>query len=195
MSVIKCFWTEPSDFCRVRLRRYRYKAETPCVASTGSRVSCEASVIIHQRALRSAWVEDLDNGCERGRDELVSDDSPQWPDRCEACGVPFGEDSIKQVWAETLYTGAPDERPFVVREAPPGAMWHLKWWPSNNPDGISLAVMLPDGVDWHVDDGRWTRTGDPRKPETLTVRASIRSPRYHGYLTNGVLESCGDSQL
>ncbi|MDQ6769475.1 MAG: hypothetical protein M3Z54_05770 [Gemmatimonadota bacterium] len=124
----------------------------------------------------------------------MSDDSPQWPERCEACGIPFDNDSIKRVWAETLYTGAPNGRPFVLREAPPGAMWHCKWWGAEAADGICLRMMLPDGVDWLVDDGRWVRTGDPRRPETLTIRESIRSPRYHGFVTNGQLVPCGDSQ-
>jgi hypothetical protein len=192
--MIKCFWAEPSDFCRVRLRRYRYNSETPCVVTAGGRDSCESSVVIHDHALRSAWIEDLPNGTQRNRDELVSEDSPQWPDRCEACGIAFGEDSVKQVWAETLYIGAPDARPFVLRSAPAGAMWDCRWWPAHNPDGISLRIMLPDGVDWLVDDGRWTRTGDPRTGK-VSVQPSIRSPRYHGILTDGWLKAEPDSQI
>jgi hypothetical protein len=73
-------------------------------------------------------------------------------------------------------------------------MWNAAWWPDKAADGICLMVKLPDGTDWMADDGRWVRTGDPRKPETLTIRESIRSPRYHGFVTKGKLEPCGDSQ-
>ena len=68
------------------------------------------------------------------------------------------------------------------------------------PDGIKLSVMTPGG-EWNVDgpsypgEGQpaqpcpWTRTGDPRKPATLSVRASINfNGRYHGWLTKGVLK-------
>jgi len=64
------------------------------------------------------------------------------------------------------------------------------------PDGLRLRVRTPGG-EWDIDgpsysDGAhacpWTRTGDPRRPETLTVTPSINFPgRYHGWLRNGQL--------
>ena len=67
------------------------------------------------------------------------------------------------------------------------------------PDGIALSVMTPGG-EWCVDgpsypgNGKparpcpWTRTGDPRKPETLFVEPSINfTGRYHGHLKGGRL--------
>ena len=70
------------------------------------------------------------------------------------------------------------------------------------PDGLALSVMTPGGQ-WDIDgpsypgEGKpalpcpWTRKGDPRKIETLSVWDSIHFPgRYHGHLKGGKLVSC-----
>lgn len=97
----------------------------------------------------------------------------------------------------------------------PGAMWHAFWREEYGPlnpdkpqDGIVLLVRCPymddrsperGGQDWCVDapstgsGGFWTRVGDPRQPETLTVTPSIaiglagQPGFYHGFLRDGVL--------
>ena len=66
-------------------------------------------------------------------------------------------------------------------------------------DGHFPVVVTPGG-EWEIDGPSypgggapprpcpWTRTGDPTRPETLTVQPSIHFPgRYHGRLRNGVL--------
>lgn len=97
-----------------------------------------------------------------------------------------------------------------IKCAEPGAIWDNFWYPRqwlnpNRPqDGLTPIVRCPymdgrpGGWDWTVDHqassgGWWTRTGDPRNPETLTCSPSIAiglpadPGYYHGFLQNGVL--------
>jgi hypothetical protein len=94
----------------------------------------------------------------------------------------------------------------------PGAMWFCPWlveegvaswlsceyrrdWLGKRPP---LCIRLPGGSDWMIDgvaydNGKpkangWTITGD--NVEALTASPSILTPRYHGWLTNGVLREC-----
>ena len=59
------------------------------------------------------------------------------------------------------------------------------------PDDQALVVMLPDRCEWHIDDGRRTRVGTP---PLITTSPSIKAARYHGYIVNGWLEACPDSE-
>jgi hypothetical protein len=82
------------------------------------------------------------------------------------------------------------------------ATWHHNHWVGA--DGISLMVVCPPDLgdnrsNFWIPDGLasnsteipgWTRTGDPRNPPTLTIRPSIQTGSYHGFLTNGELVSC-----
>lgn len=151
---IKVFWLEPTAVVQVRLRRYRYDAGAPCVAG---KVSCDADAVIFGEAPRSAWVEDLPDGCHRPREELVSEDDPRWPHACAACGVAFEASATRQVWAETLHRGAPDGKRYTLRDAPVGALWNADWLAEGRvggaytgPDGRSLHVRTPGG-DWCID--------------------------------------------
>lgn len=75
--------------------------------------------------------------------------------------------------------------------APPGMLLDAHWYPCEpGPDGIKLMAALPNGLLWCVDGqatggGGWTRTGDPRQPETLTCSPSIVAGDYHGFLQGG----------
>jgi hypothetical protein len=89
-----------------------------------------------------------------------------------------------------------------IPPATEGAMWDAEWFRAcrddvtglaydRNPDGIVLCVRCPGG-DWLVDGpskggGSWSRTGTV---PFVTVTPSILQPSYHGWLRNGVLESC-----
>jgi len=83
----------------------------------------------------------------------------------------------------------------TLRDCPPGAMYDAFWYPEKGPDGRALCVSLPPGggMDfWHVDGpskggGGWTRSGEP---PFVTANPSILTPRFHGFLRNGWLESC-----
>jgi hypothetical protein len=142
---------------------------------------------------------------------------PAWPRRCAGdCGYEFRAGDEWQEWEEPVYARAGGTRyvlhtgwppPPGTEQAGPGACWDAWWLPPawRGTDGISLMVRCPrpDGTpgsnDWPVDapahpgGGRWTRDGDPRHPETLTVTPSIAIGKpgtdgyYHGFLQGGVL--------
>lgn len=190
IGVVQCFWLERTELVDVQLRRFTFERDKKCRNGNGG--GHEGSHVILERVQRSSWVEDLGDCVESTRDNLVSREDPRWPECCEKCGEPFQIDDEWQVNTFALYR-SPDANLYTIRRAPPGAMWDATWWPANSADGISLTVKLPDGTNWLVDDGRWTRAGDPRAG-TVSVQPSIRSPRYHGHLTNGKLEPQPDTQ-
>ena len=87
----------------------------------------------------------------------------------------------------------------------PGAMFDATdwspWRSRGTPDGKVWGVVTPPGDPhdvWIIDSeassgGHWTRTGTPPR---LTVTPSILMPRYHGFLTDGVLtDSLPDRSL
>lgn len=60
-----------------------------------------------------------------------------------------------------------------------------------------IVLVLPDGHYWTMDQGSSNGTGwiVTRVPplQGITVRPSIRTSRYHGILTKGILNPCVDS--
>jgi hypothetical protein len=133
-------------------------------------------------------------------DEAPREPGDGWPDACSVCLRNMNYDDANvtasrmggQVWCR------PDtgEEHYRQHEFGPGAMydasdWVPKQW-VNEQDGLSLTVVLPPGemVDfWHIDgpsstNGFWQRTGEPPK---VTANPSILTPRYHGFLRDGVL--------
>lgn len=124
----------------------------------------------------------------------VPADAP-WPTHCP-CGFAF-QPKNRQVFVEELFA-LPDGSLTTLRKCPPGSMWFADWMPESwrGPDGHTLMVRLPDGSEWCVDGpannapGKipgWERSGDAPR---VTARPSILTKRYHGFLTDGVLESC-----
>lgn len=105
----------------------------------------------------------------------------------------------------------PDGRELMGSELPPGATYAREdECYTKGPDGLSIWVVCPDGWHWGVDTRAsnctmkedkvhrcWVRHGDPRKG-TLHVDkngctcnaggGSIQTPKWHGFLTNGVLQ-------
>jgi hypothetical protein len=73
----------------------------------------------------------------------------------------------------------------------PNAYLTTKYRDQHKANRLPLTVMLPDGGVWCVDArastpgaGGWDVTGTP---PNITVRPSILTDRYHGWLTDGVL--------
>jgi hypothetical protein len=114
-----------------------------------------------------------------------------------------------EVFAESIYRDEATGREWPMRELPPGAMFDAWWYrdadgkprrgtgmgTGTGHDGLCLIVCLPPegGLDhWHVDATAkngpgWERTGTV---PNVTANPSIQTPRYHGWLRNGVLVEC-----
>jgi hypothetical protein len=130
---------------------------------------------------------------------------PRWPTKCAYCDYVFAEDdkpkfgdrSTWGVWAELIYRAVDGRGEWPQRSLPPGAMFDAVWhrpFGHIGPDGLSLTVQLPPGgldlwcIDSHgTDGGKWTRTG---VPPLVTVKPSIKTGAYHGFLQNGRLTDC-----
>lgn len=207
--MIETFWLTPTDLVQVWLRRFTFQRDHRCPATDGW--GCDGRVVIFDRAPFDEWKTTQPDGTELVHVE-IPDADPRWPTRCQQCGELLPENALRQVWADVLYSGAPDGELYTLRDAPVGAMWNA-WWHLETPawrgsDGLSLMVKTPGG-DWHVDgrasnctlpkdDGHkcWVRHGDPRtEPVTVDKRGrtcaagagSIQAGSYHGFLRDGKL--------
>ncbi len=124
--------------------------------------------------------------------EMPPRDDPRWPEVC-VCGYRFQDDDSWQLARHRIYTTESGEQ-ITLSEARPGMLWDADWYldfddPWAGPDGRCLMCRLPDRTEWCIDGpsrtgGRWTREGEP---PLLTVRPSIASSGYHGWLSDGVL--------
>lgn len=130
-------------------------------------------------------------------------DDPRWPTVCERCGGTFRDDDQWQVNQTEVYLRSDTGAEVVSRGYnDPDAKGGLLdvWWRHGmgtkdglgyvGADGIALGAVCPNGLLWEVDGpatggGRWTRRGDPRVPETLSVSPSIIAGNYHGFLQAG----------
>lgn len=210
-----CYWLEPTGRERVSLRRFTFsvpEGDEPspshrnCPAS--ERWGHDASVLTDIE-LDTVW-ETMEDGYivhaavpEELQLRLLSGDE-RWPTACEKCGDPFLDDDQWQINNLRLFTRHDTGDIHVMKHGYdvdiPGALYDGGPWlrsrPTEDgqgyvgPDGIALVAVCPGGYHWEVDGpatggGRWTRTGDPRKPETLTVTPSIVAGPYHGHLQNG----------
>lgn len=130
---------------------------------------------------------------------------------CPKCGQPA------RLWSygATTILKRFDNGEELPNPVPPGAVWAAEHPYRLGPDGRDLYCMLPNGHPWHIDGFAnncdmpedkehfcWLRTGRPEDgtlhvskeaPGFTTCGAgagSILSGDYHGFLKNGVLESC-----
>lgn len=154
---IPVFWLEPTDLQRVWLRRYR----SGCPARP--EVHCNSMTIKHDAIDKAIpFGGDVNRVSHEAGPESygtpewarVSESDPLWPERCDRCGCAFSDtEDTKQVFAHTLYRGAPDGQLYALHEAPVGAMWDAEWMgeSSRGPDGLHLVVKTPGG-EWLVDD-------------------------------------------
>lgn len=200
---IKCFWIEPTGTCALYLRRYVSREMAQCPANS-----------FHNESVRieDAPYETDAEGYGVGVALEPFLDDKRWPLRC-SCGYEFGEADERQIFIDQLYRRADTGETFPLRDAPPGAMydawWAAKFW--TGPDGRSLIVKLPNGMDWQIDGCAnnctmkddpfqkqhhcWVRHGEPPNitvgKDGVTCAAgsgSILSGDYHGFLVNGVFE-------
>lgn len=192
MADIPVFWMEPSGFVQVRLRTFRFSSDARCAARP--EWGCDAEVLILSEAPESEWreeyaLEEDSRRHSRTLAERIADEDPRWPSRCDRCGADFPPDATRQVWADRLYTGAPDGALHSERSLPVGALRHLEWMEGVpefcGPDGIALQCITPGG-EWIVDSEAsnctrkgdpshkcWIRHGDPRDPQGLKTGVKL----------------------
>lgn len=179
-ELTRVFFVEPTTVVRVWFRRYRSSRLGKCGEQGGY---CDARV--------PASDQELPINSHDMPDQLAVDDA-RWPQRCERCGEKFAEDDPRQTFYQRVYR-ASDGREWSIGELPPGAVYDANWYGKSmvGPDGRTLVACLPPGgassADLWVIDGPskngsgWTREGRP-EDGTLSVRPSIMTPRYHGFL-------------
>ncbi len=182
MSEVRCFLVVDTDRDRLELRRYAPNTSCPGPSSYHNE-----SVPIGESASQGA--------VESGKGPYEGD--PRWPARC-SCGYEFQPADQWQVFRSSIYRREETGEEWISRELPPGAMYDAPWWHDHHagPDGKSLMLCLPPNGGhrdiWHIDGEAsngpgWQRTGEP---PNMTATPSIQTPRYHGWLRNGVLVEC-----
>ena len=186
MSRVACFLIESARRSRWILRRY---SEKKCTGKYGYHNAQSSFIGETDDDPTKQWLCSNPPTMPPGTDE-------RWPKTCEGCGYEFTKNDPYQVHGIPLYRNPETGEVKPRDEFGPGAMWDCVWYHDvrdwKGADGHSWMVMLPDSCEWHIDgpakDGsKWSRTGTA---PLLTVRPSILAPNYHGFLTNGVLESC-----
>lgn len=214
---VKTYWVEPTREIAVGLRRYTHGqtgADVVWGCDTGHHDALiytgRAQATFNDKGYREMW---------RG---APPHDDPAWPRLCRRCDYAFGPTDEWQGWSELIYEHKLDDgtaREYVLHQsphcsadavgastAPPGASWDAWWYRRKGPDGICMAVLLPNGHTWLVDSEAsnctkpgedhycWIRTGDPKlgnvtagkEGDTCAAGAgSIQSGDYHGFLVGG----------
>ncbi len=188
----KLFVLEDMRSARYSLRRYA--GEGKCTGKMG------------YHNARSAAIADVPEDPEKPytgtRPPDVDHADPRWPARCE-CGYAFAETDTWQVFADGLYRNPETGAVLTWDEAPAGSVRDATWWPDKGADGHAWGIKLADGTEWMTEGGAancccrtapqppehrcWSRTGTMPK---ITVSPSIATPRWHGWLRDGVLISC-----
>lgn len=205
-----CFWLEPTGQAALGLRRFTFGASSDGGADCPMKEKWghDASVVLDDVRFGVVWSRSEDGyvSQEMPPAELVpSRDDPRWPATCESCGEPFPENATWQYYAADEYQRS-DGGMVLARgsglqqKEMGGALYDAQWLHGtagrtfydvrDRGDGIVLIAICPNGSPWVVDGkatggGFWERTGDPRRPETLTVSPSIVAGDYHGFLQGG----------
>lgn len=187
----RCFLIAPTGTCHRWLRRYRLGADDVCPVrgegGCGAMVRIEDGPVVEHR--------DADGRLDHYTTAPLDwpRDDPRWPVACAECGRPLGDEFEHQLFYERAYR-LPDGGDCTLRDAPVGAIWRAEWHEGHwrGADGRCYGVQLPPGGigdQWIIEQpsvsgGGWTRTGEP---PLFTCSPSILTPRYHGFLTAGVL--------
>jgi hypothetical protein len=154
---VKVFWSDPSGFERIWLRRFRSSSrpESKCPHPENFGYHHAMNLFMDQRPLSAADEKYRKTAAERVEAPPRSD--ALWPTVCP-CGYHFADEDPWQVFAWDLYTNSRDGGLFTLNEPPVGAMWDAHWLRGEGtsgemytgPDGISLMVRTPGG-EWMVD--------------------------------------------
>lgn len=188
MTEVKCFLVVDTGRDRLYLRRYA-RVASKCTGPMGYH---NVSVSIGET--------DTPGACESSDAPPAGYESDsRWPTHC-TCGYEFQASDHWQLFRRSIYCRDTGEE-WVQEELPAGAMYDAPWLKgvggrNVGSDGLALHVVCPPARGWcdhwHVDGPAnngpgWERTGDP---PNVTATPSIQTPRYHGWLRNGVLVEC-----
>lgn len=200
----KCFLLERTGNERRFLRRYAHAK-----SCTGKYSYHNASTVIGDFEGESSTSSIVHQGAIHG----IPLTDPRWPTRCE-CGYEFAQEDEWQVNNVHLWKRKDTGELYILRDAPPGAMWFADWYEDNpkycGPDGRCLIVRCPDGHDWMVDRHAknctmpddyvhrcWVRHGEApmitvdKNGRTCAAGAgSIDTGKWHGFLRNGEFVLC-----
>lgn len=194
LAAVPCFLVEYTGKGRLYRRRYTLH---PCRAAGRPALSFHNAVsvlpeVVDDPIIETSGFRHLSFVHGPGTEEEARDG--RWPTKCEACNYVFHDADEWQIGTESIYRRVDDGREGTLRELGPGAMYEAFWLQPFHAgdDGKCWAVKLPDGVEWAIDGlsnsgGVWTRTGVAPK---FTVKPSILTHGYHGFLTDGVLVPC-----
>jgi hypothetical protein len=183
---VECFLLTPSEYAQESLRRYSSTQDEKCFPFGYHNASVPIGTLPFPHS-------DLDGKPGKG----IGHEDPRWPKTC-ACGYVFQDTDAWQHNIIRLYQRSDHVTLMTtLAEAPIGALWDADWYNWKGPDGRCLVLKTPGG-DWVIDgpsssnDGSkgppWTRTGEV---PMVTASPSIHFPgKFHGWLRNGILESC-----
>lgn len=169
------------------LRTFQYSSDKQCKKQN---YGCDAKIYIKTTSILfdNRWSAD--------------DFSPEfYPKVCDACGEPFGEKAIRQLFRERNYntrTGSPEVGDLFYQD------WDgYNYW--DNQVGPNLIAVCPGGFQWNIDSRAsncglpndrlhrcWVRHGEVPNitvdKKGLTCKAgagSIKTSNWHGFLRNG----------
>jgi hypothetical protein len=199
MSRVECFMIVRIGVMRLSLRRYVSNSHGQCSGPDGYHNA--------MAELREVRFEFDANGDYPGTTQHDETDS-LWPKKC-VCGYEFQDRDTRQVFQEEMWETEDGSWRGSLSEAAPGAMrWEIpsigEYPGFGRKDRVDsrghLWVKCPNGdCNWWCIDSiasngpGWDRSGEP---PNVTARPSIaigksdEARHYHGFLTNGVLESC-----
>ena len=190
MTTVSCFLVKPTEREHRMLRRFTF----------GDTMTCPGFPQRHGHDASVSWMDGAVIRTEDGyfgsldESDWPSRSDPLWPNRCDSCEYTFQPEDMWQIAHDTYYRREDTSEEWLFRSLPAGAMFDAWWLPWKGPDEQSLTLVLPDGIPWHIDGPctgsprrPWSRTG---VPPIVTARPSILTPGYHGFLTDGRLESC-----
>jgi hypothetical protein len=191
---------EPTDEVEVHLRRYAGGYGSNCCSASGYGYH-NASVVM-ERGSRFSYP--------TVHGDVWPHTDAHWPQQC-ACGYVFKPEDPWQFNPEALYRRVDTGQLVTLDAAPAGAMFHCDWHVGRKfyhagPDGVMLTVKLPDRSWWCVDgpsypdgvakEGSWQRSGaipNITATPSILIGGNGHPTSYHGFLTNGVLNSTSDS--
>lgn len=201
---VLCYWAERTGRAQIQLRKFMFGLTSATSHPDDTHRFCpkrENEYGCLGKKLTDIFVvanfKESDYGLTLHQPEEDFSNHFDWPIRCDYCSGVFPESAMKSVDSLLEYKRLDTDEMYITNgnfDKNDAGMLYDGWWlhfgEEKREDGISLVAVTPNGHHWHIDGpatggGTWTRVGDPKQPETLTVSPSIIISDYHGFLQNG----------